>query len=140
MTLTIEERLHQQIDIKNRLELAGYTLRDIDRLYKLPKISASRTLYEPNLPAEEAIAAALGVKAHTLWKERYDQVTSLRHSPQPPENYERLPTVAQRRNVTDQLTPVKRTRRKVASDQSASFAGKKINKRTFGSKRQAVQS
>jgi len=131
MTLTIKERLHQQIDIKNRLELAGYTLRDIDRLYKLPKISAQRTLYEPNTAAEEAIAAALGVEPHTLW-------TGLRHSPQPPENYERLPSIAQRRNGNDsiaqrrngndQLTPVKRTQKK-----------KDINKRTFGSQKVANQ-
>lgn len=135
MTLTIKERLHQQIDIKNRLELAGYTLRDIDRLYKLPKISAQRTLYEPNTAAEEAIAAALGVEPHTLWKERYDQVTGLRHSPQPPENYERLPSIAQRRNGNDQLTPVKRTRGKAKKS-----AKKNLNKRSFSPKRQAVQS
>ena len=128
MTLTVKQRLRQQIDIKNRLEMAGYTLRDIDRAHNLPKNSANRSLYEPNIAAEEAIAVALGVKPHTLWKERYDQTTGLRHTPQPQENYERLPSVKQRRKGVDQLKGLKRTRKK------------QLNKKTRNPRRQKVAS
>jgi Ner family transcriptional regulator len=139
MSLSVEARLRQQIDIKNRLHMAGYALTDVDKLHKLPANSAHRTLYEPNVRAEKAIARVLGVKPHTLWKERYDQDTGKRLSPQPRENYERLPSVAQRRNGIDQSSAIKRTARtpvKAANDK----APKSPNKRVAGARRKSTQS
>lgn len=97
MTDIIDQRIRQSQHIKAQLELAGYKLRDVDRQYKLPKCTTGRCLYEPNEAAEKAIAAVLCVAPHTLWRERYDQVTGKRFSPQPLANYDRLPSVRQRR-------------------------------------------
>ena len=104
MRMSTEDRIRQYQHIKNALEMAGYKLSDVDRAFNLPKASTSRCLYEPNEATEKAIARALGVHPKTLWKERYDQKTGQRLTPQPPENYERLPSVRQRRKGADQST------------------------------------
>lgn len=100
MRMSTEDRIRQSQHIKSELEMAGYRIGDIDRLYDLPKASTSRCLYEPNEATEKAIADALGVHPKTLWKERYDQATGQRHLPQPRENYERLTPIRQRRKAS----------------------------------------
>lgn len=82
--------------LKDKLFEAGITLRDIDRIYNLPTGIAGRTLVEPNIKGERAIAAALKTRPHLLWSSRY-HADGRRKSPQPSENYERLPTMKDRR-------------------------------------------
>ncbi|MFK0277409.1 helix-turn-helix domain-containing protein [Ensifer sp. NPDC090286] len=88
-------KLEELASVKSKLLLAGFTLYDIDRRYYLPRGTAGTTLREPNMAGEQAIAAALGTKAHLLWPSRY-QPSGQRRSPQPRENYERPPTMRQR--------------------------------------------
>jgi len=89
-------RLKEVKRIKDRLFDAGLTLRDVDRLYGLPTGIAGRTLLEPNTKGERALAAALKTRPHLLWRTRYFS-DGTRKTPQPPENYARLPTMEQRR-------------------------------------------
>ncbi len=91
-------RIRQAQRIKSELALAGYRLRDIDRLYGLNRCAAGRALSEPNEPAERAIANALGKEPSALWPERYDSLSGHRLSPQPRSNYDRPPNIRQRRN------------------------------------------
>jgi len=90
--------------IKAQLALKGWTLYALDREYKLPKGTAGDALRSPNRRGEEAIAAALDVQPHTLWPLRYNQVTGQRLSPQPSKNYERPPTIKQRRKMREAQT------------------------------------
>lgn len=82
--------------IKSALFSAGFRLADVDRSYGLPRGSASDALRNPNKAAEEALADALDMTPETLFPERFDAIGH-RLDPQPPENYERPPTMAQRR-------------------------------------------
>jgi Ner family transcriptional regulator len=91
-------KLNELASIKHKLILAGLTLSDIDRQYRLPRGTAGTTLREPNAAGERAIAAALGTKAHFLWPSRY-RPSGQRRSPQPRENYERPPTMRQRQKA-----------------------------------------
>ena len=91
-------------NVKNKLLQQGYTLTDVDREFKLPEATARTTLREPNQGGEEAIAAALGVQPNTLWPMRYDANTGQRLSPQPSQNYERPPTILQRRKLAGART------------------------------------
>lgn len=91
-------RLNEIERTKRLLYRAGITLRDVDREYDLPRGIAGRTLVEPNLNGERAIAAALKTRPHLLWRSRYFPDGS-RRTPQPPENYERPPTMKDRRDV-----------------------------------------
>lgn len=91
------DKIQEVAAIKNRLLIAGLSLLQIDRDYKLPRGTAGTTLREPNAAGERAIAAALGTKPHLLWRTRY-HASGLRKSPQPPANYERPPTMRQRQN------------------------------------------
>ncbi len=68
---SMQRRLDAIANIKARLERAGFSLRDIDRLYNLPRCTASRALQEPNFAGELAIAKALSTSPHLLWRERY---------------------------------------------------------------------
>jgi Ner family transcriptional regulator len=90
------DRIAESQRVKNLLELAGYRLSDIDRLHRLPRGSAGESLRQPHLAAERAIAKALGEPAERLWPSRYD-ASGRRLSPQPSANYDRPPTIRQRR-------------------------------------------
>lgn len=90
--------------IKNKLEQQGYTLAAVDRQFKLPVGTAGDALRNPNKRGEEAIAAALGVQPVSLWPLRYEAVTGQRLSPQPSQNYERPPTILQRRKLAGART------------------------------------
>jgi Ner family transcriptional regulator len=84
--------------IRGDLFVRGLTFADIDRRYDLPEGTAYRTAHrEPNAKGEAAISATLAVEANELWPERYEASGQRKH-PQPPENYERPPTLRQRRN------------------------------------------
>lgn len=102
MHMAISKSMQRRIDatakIKARLETAGFSLRDVDRIYGLAKNCASKTLQEPNLAGERAIAAALKTHPHLLWRERYHS-DGRRKEPQPAENYNRPPTRKQRQKV-----------------------------------------
>lgn len=91
-----EQRLKEMERVKRLLLLAGITLRDVDREYGLPTGIAGRTLVEPNIKGERAISAALKTRPHLLWRSRYHPDGS-RRTPQPAENYDRLPTMRDRR-------------------------------------------
>lgn len=95
-------RLKEMKSLKSRLFEAGITLRDVDRAYQLPTGIAGRTLVEPNIKGERALAAALKTRPHLLWRSRYHPDGS-RRTPQPPENYERLPTMQERRKSHEPL-------------------------------------
>lgn len=101
---TARKLIREAQTIKAKLAEAGWTLLDIDRHYKLPRGTAGAALRFPHKGGEEAIARALGVAAHTLWTERYDQHSGLRHEPQPRSNYRRLPTMRERRKFTEAQT------------------------------------
>lgn len=92
---SMQRRLDATVKIKARLERAGFSLRDVDRDYGLAKNCASKTLQEPNLAGERAIAAALKTHPHLLWRERY-YADGRRKDPQPAENYLRPPTRKER--------------------------------------------
>lgn len=89
-------RLKEMERVKRLLLISGISLRDVDREYDLPRGIAGRTLVEPNIKGERAIAAALKSRPHLLWQSRYHGDGS-RKAPQPKENYERPPTMAERR-------------------------------------------
>ncbi len=95
-----DPRVEEQVAIKGKLLAAGLTLADIDRRYRLPSGTARNTLREPNPKGERAIAAALGTKPHLLWRTRY-RPSGQRRSPQ---DWSRVPTLAQRRNAQTELT------------------------------------
>ncbi|OCJ65052.1 hypothetical protein A6U97_12195 [Agrobacterium tumefaciens] len=97
---TAKLRLKEMERVKRLLLLAGITLRDVDREYELSRGIAGRTLVEPNIKGERAIAAALKTRPHLLWRSRYHG-NGTRRTPQPKENYKRLPTMAERRAETD---------------------------------------
>lgn len=102
-TRLLARRVAQAATIKAKLAERGYALGHIDQLYGLPSGSARNALRVPHEPAERAIADALGTQPHRLWAERYDAAGE-RLSPQPPENYEPLPNLKQRRNACDHST------------------------------------
>jgi len=89
------QRVRQAAVIKARLALAGLTLADIDRDYRLTPGTARNTLREPHAAGERAIAAALASRPETLWPDRYHR-GGQRKSPQ---DYSRPPTLRQRRKV-----------------------------------------
>ncbi|MFK5980843.1 MAG: helix-turn-helix domain-containing protein [Rhizobiaceae bacterium] len=90
--------------IKSSLAENGFTLLGVDRHYKLPKGTAGDTLRNPNQRGEKAIASALGVKPQTLWPSRYNAKSGKRLSPQPSQNYDRPPTIRQRRKLAGART------------------------------------
>lgn len=93
---TAKLRLNEMERVKTLLSKVGISLRDVDREYKLPRGIAGRTLVEPNIKGERAIAAALKTRPHLLWRSRYHS-DGTRKTPQPQANYVRLPTMAERR-------------------------------------------
>ncbi|WLD95786.1 helix-turn-helix domain-containing protein [Agrobacterium leguminum] len=97
---TAKLRLQEMERVKRLLLLAGIALRDVDREYDLPRGIAGRTLVEPNIKGERAIAAALKTRPHLLWQSRYHG-NGTRRTPQPKENYIRPPTMAERRAEAD---------------------------------------
>ena len=72
--------------IRADLFTKGYVLLDVDRAYRLPLGTTSRTLREPHPKGEAAIAATLACKPQELWPERYE-LSGQRKSPQPLKNY-----------------------------------------------------
>lgn len=66
-----DKRVTEARAIKAKLVAKGLRFADIDRTYRLPEGTARQALREPNLPGERAIAAALGTRAHLLWRSRY---------------------------------------------------------------------
>lgn len=97
-------RIREAQSIKGDLAVLGYSLSDIDRQYGLPAGTARDTLRSPNRRGEEAIADALGVRPSKLWSLRYDRTTGQRLSPQPRTNYDRPPTIPQRRKMAEART------------------------------------
>jgi Ner family transcriptional regulator len=91
----VMRRLEEMTRVKNRLFAAGLSLASIDRRFRLARGTAGTSLREPNEAGEAAIAAALGTEPHLLWPSRYDSEGN-RYEPQPRENYERVPTMAER--------------------------------------------
>lgn len=89
-------RLDEMSQVKAKLIIAGFSLLDIDREYALPRGTAGTTLREPNAAGERAIAAALRCRPHLLWRTRYHS-DGRRKTPQPSENYARLPTMRERK-------------------------------------------
>lgn len=89
-------RLDEMTRVKKLLTIAGYTLLDVDREYRLPRGSAGSALRHPHLRGERAIASVLKRPACELWLSRYNN-DGTRKSPQPKSNYLRPPTMAQRR-------------------------------------------
>lgn len=89
-------RLAEISRIKRLLDDAGLTLAGIDADYGLAKGTCGNTLQQANLAGERAIAAALRRRPEHLWRSRYHS-DGRRHSPQPRENYERPPTMRERR-------------------------------------------
>ncbi|MCD2176480.1 helix-turn-helix domain-containing protein [Rhizobium sp. C1] len=102
---SMQRRLDAIAKIKARLVLAGITFRDIDRRYGLARCTASRTLQEPNLAGERAIAAALKTHPHLLWRERY-HADGRRKDPQPMENYHRPLTRKKRQRAVEPIDPI----------------------------------
>ena len=100
----INRLIRQAQNIKAQLAMKGWTLSAIDREYNLPGGTAGDTLRNPNRRGEEAIAAALDVQPQSLWSLRYRRTTGQRLSPQPSQNYERPPTILQRRKVQGSQT------------------------------------
>lgn len=96
-----ERRLREIHYIKNELAFRGLTLNFLDRKNGFPIRTCSEALYRANAKGEEAIAAALGVRPHTLWPERYDPLTGQRHSPQHPDVYRRAPSKAEIRKMRE---------------------------------------
>ena len=92
-------RLDEMTRIKGRLLTAGLSLLGIDREYSLARGTAGTSLREPNINGERAIAAALHTYPHLLWRSRYHS-DGRRKSPQPSENYNRLPTMRERKAET----------------------------------------
>lgn len=84
--------------IKEALYVKGLTFADIDRAFGLPEGTARTTVREPNAKGEAALAEALAFDPQKMWAERY-YPSGLRKEPQPRENYERPPTMRQRRNA-----------------------------------------
>lgn len=82
--------------IKSQLFERGFSLNRLDKEHSLPRNSISCCLREPNAAAEAVLAEVLTIPAHELFPERYEN-SGQRKSPQPPENYSRPPTMAQRR-------------------------------------------
>lgn len=82
--------------IKSDLYKVGFSLNEVDRRFNLPRNSVSKCLAVPIAAAEKAIAEVLATPAHVLFPERYES-GGQRKTPQPPENYSRPPTMAQRR-------------------------------------------
>lgn len=91
-------RLDEMTRVKKLLALAGFTLLDVDREYRLPRGSAGSALRHPHLRGERAIAAILKERPDVLWASRYN-VDGTRKTPQPKANYNRLPTMAERREA-----------------------------------------
>lgn len=88
--------------IKNLLFLAGLSLADIDRKYRLKTGIARNTLRQPHQAGEKAISDALALPPEALWPERYE-VGGRRKRPQPRENHSSFQTFSQRRKKSDQL-------------------------------------
>jgi Ner family transcriptional regulator len=89
-------RLDEMTRIKGLLLKAGISLRDVDREYNLSRGIAGITLRQPNIGGERAIAAALGRRPEHLWRTRY-HADGRRLSPQPAANYDRLPSMQERK-------------------------------------------
>lgn len=89
-----DPRVKEQAAIKTRLMTAGITTALIDREHGLADGTCRNTLREPNTRGERAIAAALKTHPHLLWPSRYTPNGQRRE----PQNYNRVPTLAQRRN------------------------------------------
>jgi Ner family transcriptional regulator len=68
------------------LSVEGRTCADVDRTFKLPTGTASKTLGYPYEKGERAIAFVLGLKAHAIWPSRYTE-KGQRLKPQPSKNY-----------------------------------------------------
>jgi Ner family transcriptional regulator len=96
----MQRRLDAMAQIKARLELAGWSLSKIESKYRLSRGAASKTLQEPNLEGERAIAAVLKTHPHLLWRERYHS-DGRRKNPQPMDNYQRPPTRNERRRAAE---------------------------------------
>jgi Ner family transcriptional regulator len=94
----MQRRIDAMVSIKARLERAGFSLTTVDDKYGLARGCASKTLVEPNLAGERAISAVLKTHPHLLWRERY-RANGQRKDPQPMENYERPPTLKERRKA-----------------------------------------
>lgn len=86
-------KVAEQVKIKTKTATLGLTFAEIDRNYDLTSGAARDALRVPNVKSERAIAAALGTRPHLLWRSRY-HASGQRRSPQ---DYERVPTLAQRR-------------------------------------------
>jgi Ner family transcriptional regulator len=90
----------EQQRVKNKLNLNGVILAEIDRDYGLPDGTARNTLREPHERGERAIAAVLNTYPHLLWPSRY-RPSGQRRKPQ---DWNRVPTMAQRRNEREAQT------------------------------------
>lgn len=94
-THRVDPKVKEQARIKALLLEKGITLASIDAAFNLSSGTARNTMREPNTRGERAIAAALGTKPHLLWPTRY-RPSGQRRSPQ---DWTRVPTLTQRRNV-----------------------------------------
>lgn len=81
-----ERRRRERARIDALLTVANLKLTEIDAAYRLPAGTASNAMAEPHVAGERAIAAALGLRPHNLWRTRY-HASGERLRPQPAENY-----------------------------------------------------
>jgi len=92
-------RLANVNKIKSYIALADLTYVDIEERFELYTGCVYDTIHAPNEAGEKAIAEALGKKPSELWPERYDADTGLRLSPQPSQNYSKLPSRRERQKT-----------------------------------------
>ncbi len=59
--------------IKYRLEIAGYTLSSLARELGVSRHAPKLALDRPYPRMERAIAEKIGIPAHEIWKERYNE-------------------------------------------------------------------
>ncbi|SDR08211.1 helix-turn-helix domain-containing protein [Pseudovibrio sp. Tun.PSC04-5.I4] len=103
MTHTREDDM-DSAEILFLLRKAGRSYAFVDRTYTLPKGTAVNTARQPHPRGEQALAKVLGLSPLNIWPSRYDASTGERLSPQPLENYRTQRILAQRQNVTPDLT------------------------------------
>lgn len=98
-SLVLDPRLVRAEHIRARLRLAGWSTKQLSKAHGLQPYAVDVALTRAHEAGEQVIARVLGERPEALWPDRYDVRTGERLSPQPRQNYEPLPTLAQRRTA-----------------------------------------
>jgi Ner family transcriptional regulator len=96
--LSSMDKITRAEKIRSALFLKGLSFSGVDRHFNLPRGTAYTALREPNPTWRGRAVGSLGWSPQAIWPERYDS-RGHRLDRQPLRNYERPPTMRQRRKA-----------------------------------------